>query len=442
MSVWNKVLLILLVITGIVYVWLNSQRFLLNKNWEEKLVKLEKQYEDLLTEVDKLKVEIHGNPQNKEMDWEKLGFQAQSDRIRILFGGYWQYRNTENKEAIKRCGSVAAGKVWVNCEPKQMVNNKGVVTTSFLLGPNYDWHGVHENGLVYVFDSGSKFQVNNKSDVSPEKEITDQTTPGTGSIYLGAFRVVNIKNFEVSLTSVTTLNEAEIARIDQSVKAKQSWIICVDRLPSDSPDDMITFSKMNPKFVATLSEQDKEYFAKTSYTPTELMELPPAEMNKADELKRVPVDYTFLLEKAFIKRDAINTIIARKEGALNNINIVLVDQLVAMGTEISAEVKPFVNQAIYDQKKKDNKLETWSGQQTRLTSELATMTQQRDFVKSKLDKAKETVLELRNQIAVLVKENLSLAAKAARAQIQAAERIQKASVQTASSSTKVRNDKI
>lgn len=409
MNIWNKVLLILILITGTVYLWLGSQRFLLQKGWEAKIAKAEAQYAEIEKTVAALHSEVYGDRLIKPDSWDKMSLLAKQEKIRSLL----------------------QGRIWCNCESRNMVNKSGVINTGFVLPTDYDARGVgqnQQNSLIYLFDSGAPVQVRKDGE---EAGSAPAIVPFPAT-FLGIFRIASINRTEVSLISAIHLSEMEITRLDKSIKSKNAWIICTDRLPIDSPDDFVVWKDSSPSFITTLSEEEKDYFSRGSYLPQEIVGLPVAEIFSPAVKKRLPQDYVYLMENEYSQRDDTTTLITRKEVALRDIQTVLADQFVAMGIEPSPEIKPLVDQNLYGKSKGANKTETWTAKQERFKRDLASMTQQSDIVKAKYEQVRETVKNLQAQIDQLLKENCLLAGQIAKAQFEAAKRITKSSTSQAS----------
>ncbi|MDO5567462.1 MAG: hypothetical protein Q4G59_12445, partial [Planctomycetia bacterium] len=223
MSVWNKVLLVLILLTGVVHLQLASQRYMLAKEWEGKISKLEKQLSDTESSVAKLNAEVYGDRFDVEQKWEKMCPAAKLARIK----------------------SVLPGSLWANCA----VNEKSLkvsgesVSASFVLAPQYEVTGVRQNGIVYVFDSGSPVVAMNtgsaegapaadSGDAAQEEKSKEyKETYNSAPVFLGVFKISGLNKTEISLSSVTTCTEEDVAKINQSIKSKNSWIVCADRLP-------------------------------------------------------------------------------------------------------------------------------------------------------------------------------------------------------------------
>lgn len=419
MSVWNKVLLVLILLTGVVHLQLASQRYMLAKEWEGKISKLEKQLSDTESSVAKLNAEVYGDRFDVEQKWEKMCPAAKLARIK----------------------SVLPGSLWANCA----VNEKSLkvsgesVSASFVLAPQYEVTGVRQNGIVYVFDSGSPVVAMNtgsaegapaadSGDAAQEEKSKEyKETYNSAPVFLGVFKISGLNKTEISLSSVTTCTEEDVAKINQSIKSKNSWIVCADRLPIDSPDYIVDWLNENTQFFGVIPSEMQAYLNRTSFVSSDMTKFKAEELDDiASSKNRFAVDYNYVLEKGFTKRDLLTAIIKRKQTALADINTVLIDQLVMMGIDISPDTNALLDKVLYTKIKANNKLEDLVAKKTRVTKELATAEHERDFVKSKLDSATATLASIRTEADRLLNDNCDLAVKIAKAQFMAARRITQA----------------
>ncbi len=424
MSVWNKVLLVLILLTGVVHLQLASQRYMLAKEWEDKISKLEKKLSDTETSVAKLNAEVYGDRYDVIQEWHKMSPAAKLTRIRSLL----------------------PGSLWANCE----VNDKAFkvtgdsVTASFKLAPQYEVTGIRPNGIVYVFDSGSPVvaaapvgsENNVDAPAAPEASADAQEAPNAPKaeklvsvpVFLGIFKISALNKTEISLTSVTTYTESDISRITESIKNKNSWIVCADRLPIDSPDCIVDWLRENPQLTEFLPSEMGAYFNRGSFVSSDITKFKAEELDSASMGKsRFAIDYNYILEQEYTKRDLFIAMIKRKQNCLADINTVLVDQLVMMGIEIKPEVNELTDKVLYSKVKAGNKLETIVAKRDRTKSELAAAEKERDFVKTKLDNASATLASIKAESDRLLAENCDLAVKIAKAQFMAAKRILQAS---------------
>ena len=416
MSVWNKVLLVLILLTGVVHLQLASQRYMLAKEWEGKISKLEKQLSDMESSVVKIKAEVYGDRFDVEQKWEKMCPAAKLARIK----------------------SVLPGAFWANCavnEQSLKVNGESV-SASFILAPQYEVTGVRPNGIVYVFDSGSPaVTMNTGTGAEGESAPADdqkksppyKETYHSASAFLGIFRISGLNKTEISLSSVTTCTEEDITKITQSIKSKNSWIVCADRLPIDSPDYIVDWLNESTQFLGIIPIEMQSYLNRTSFVSSDMTKFKAEELDTiASSKNRFAVDYNYILEKGFTKRDLLSSIIKRKQLALADINVVLVNQLVMMGIDITPETDALVDKVLYTKAKTANKPEDLVAKKNRITKELSTAEHERDFVKTKLDSATSTLASIRAEADRLLNDNCDLAVKIAKAQFMAARRITQA----------------
>lgn len=430
MSIWNKVLLVLITLVSAVFIILVSNRYMLQKSWEDKILAKEKQLELVRSEVAALQAEIFGAPLDKETTWDKLSLFAKRQYLRSLL-------NTL---------------VFVNCQPKTFSpNTDGKVETSFVLPAQYNEKGLFKSGLVYVFDSGlslaaAKPAAPAATAPGAPAEATPAPAPvakngakpasaGGSARFLGVFQINQINaSRQVVVGSVVAMTEDERRQIDRSIKSGNSWIVYPDRPPIDSPDDITAWLSKSPELLGLLSEADSKYFEKRSFTAADFVAIASGAEAKDPEEKRLPVDFSCLLERNYTARDDYNTIIARKQTALADINIILADQLVALGIELTAQAKPLVDMNVYENSRRANKVKTFAQQKSDLTVSLADMVKQRDLVEQRLKLTQSYLAKMTEKIDSLIKRNSELAMSIANAQFSAAKKIMGASVQALPSS--------
>ncbi|MBR5626756.1 MAG: hypothetical protein IKW74_03945 [Thermoguttaceae bacterium] len=377
MNVWNKVLIVLLCVTSLIFFWLVAQRFVLGKTWEEKIVKLDKDLEAAQLAVDNLTREIFGDSLNTERSWAAKGLKQQLEYIRGLQNGT----------------------VWTNCEPINISQAGNQVTVSYLLPGGYAATHVQKNGLVYIFDSGVALD-------------SASETAETASQFLGTFWIESVNDMQVSLVSVGSMTQAEVDAINNSIQKQNGWIACADRLPVDSPNDIAAWSS-DEKSMVLFSSEDQQFLALAEGTVDEA----------ATGQKRLSRDFEYELKKKFIDRDDQNTLFARRQVALTDLNQVVIDQLVSIGADVPAEIAELISQESLNTALAANKTETYAAQKERLTEEAAAMVHERDLVKSSLDRAEAELKATEAKIAGLLQANVKMAAEIAQAEIENAEKI-------------------
>lgn len=468
MNIWNKVFLVLLFLTAAFYTVLMANRYKLTRQWEEKIVKLDKEIVDLQTTVAKLRVEIDGDPYQTVTTWDDMGLRVKMDHLTELMNG----------------------RVWVNCfAPRAPARNGQKVNLSFCIASTdrprifSDLH-LAENTAIFIFDSG---QVRPAEGEGAPAASGEEGAAPEASRFLGVFHVdsVNAEANEINISSVGVFGDDDFDRLDDSVTQNHSWIVYSDRLPIDSPDD-IAFWLADPENAVgkTLSAEAKVHFAKKALTPEEMLaapaentveeftlDEPAADENtaEADELaadgpavdentaetdelaadgeqvsgepistadipsdKRFPVNYELALWRRFTKRDVLTLLIMKRESVLADLRKIICDQLVAIGLpeipeETLAQLGPTPEEAQavakeYIQQKAARQIEDKIAQKKRLVEYVEKMSFQRDFVRKRLDVVTDVVERLQKRIDQLLKENCDLALKIAQAQFEAAEK--------------------
>lgn len=427
MSIWNKVLLVLIFLTAVFYTLLVSNRYKLEKQWCEKIAGLEKNLQDQTDAVARLRIEIDGdslktiNPQSAA-SWKDLGLRAKLARLQARI----------------------RGRLWFDCRPPRGPQREdGRIQASFCIAPTIDKPrliaDIHlsQNTPIYVFDSGRAY-------VDPTAEAGNNPPPADEPAaqpmeFLGVFNVdsINKEAAEINISSVGTVTDAELQRMERSVSDGHSWVVCGDRLPVDSPDDIAFWlGGEDAALLEALPENVREHFLLPGMELADIM-LPTGDVSGAVDGKRYPKDYEELLSSRYIARDELTLCNERRRAAVADLGSVIQMQFAAIGVpEIPEETlakigsKPEDAQAFADafaKVKGEYKLETLIAQKERFTGSLAAMQSQRDLVKKRLDLAKTNVEGLRARIDDLLKANCGLAVKIAKSQFEAADKIIKAS---------------
>ncbi|MDO5567547.1 MAG: hypothetical protein Q4G59_12875, partial [Planctomycetia bacterium] len=369
-------------------------------------------------EVAVLEKEIFGDPKVKDTAWDKLSLVAQRQYLRSLLNTF----------------------VFVNCEPKTFSpNTDGKIETSFILPPQYSEKGLFRSGLIYVFDSGLPKTVAPAAGApgaAPAPAANTKAASAGGSArFLGVFQINQINaNRQIVVNSVVAMTEDERRQIDRSMKSGNSWIVYPDRPPIDSPDDIAGWLSKSPELLSLLSEADSKYFEKKLFSSVDFIALATGAEVQDTEEKRLPVDFSCLLERSYTARDDYNTIIARKQTALADINIIVADQLVSLGTELTDAVKPTVDMNVYENARRANKVKTFSQQKSDLTVALADMVKQRDLVEQRLKLTQSYLAKMTEKIDSLIKRNSELAMNIANSQFAAAKKIMGGNVRSVPSS--------
>lgn len=461
MNIWNKILLGLIFVTAAFFAVLVSNRFKLTRQWEEKLLSQEKNLTDLTTQVAQLRGDIYGDSLDPATTWETMALDAKMHKLE----------------------SLRAGHLWVHCVSPQAPQRDGInVRTSFCLEPTARPRQhldvvFSQKAVVFVFDSGKKLPVEGAAPNSDE-------SPEQAAVFLGAFTIDNFNSEanEVVITSIGTVSDAEYQRLEESAAGGNEWFAYVDRLPSDSPDDIADWlSEPENKIAALLPDEIRAFLLKRAIAADQVvandassvdeMQLDLGDENvnvdataadnaadsaaesgdvvlaeaeggavavaEAPEGTRYPSDYMDILERRLLVRDVLSLAIMKHHSNLKDLRHVICDQLAAIGLpevpeEVLSKIGPTADEATaiakrYVETKNAALIQTKIAQKEELSKRLEAAAAECDFVKQRLTIAIETVTRLQNRIDLLLVQNCSLAVKIAKAQFEAADKIIKKS---------------
>lgn len=413
MNVWNKVLYVLIAILCVVFTVFAANKYALTKTKEAEIAKQEQQIDDLKKEIAALQVAIDGDPLKKAETWADLGVRAQLDRVRGLLRG----------DAFVNCLPVDATEVEIDKDPIAQTPIMGSKIT-FTVPASYSLTAFSDAGdaassfrqgaLAYVFDSGLAYV-----DESTESADVDaETAPEAATVaprYLGAFKFVGAANSQAVLESVDNLSAEELAAIQESRSSGRSWVVCLDRLPTDAPTNVAELIAADAETFATLDETTKAYFEAANPSAQVFEALSTA----ADAT--TAVDYQGLLARQFATRDAENLLKSRRSLALTHLTYVLVDQLVAIGAEVDENMQALYTAEDFDAAVARKRVASYEEKQATLADALAKMEGYRDLAKSKLEEAQARVAECQAAVDATLAENARLATEIAQAQIALAE---------------------
>ena len=430
MSIWNKVLLVLIFLTAVVYALLVSNRFRLEKQWGEKIAGLEKNLQDQTDAVARLRLEIDGDalktidPQ-AALAWNDLGLRSKLARLKAR----------------------VRGRLWTDCHPPRSPQREnGRVQMSFCIAPNdkprqiADVH-LSQNTPVYLFDSGTPYVDPAAQSTAAQNPASQNPADAAGEVkpsqpmeFLGIFNVdsINEEAAEINISSVGTVTDAELQRLERSVSGGNSWVVCGDRLPVDSPDDIAFWLGADTALAEALPENLRTHLLLPGMSVAEII-LPTGEVSAATDGKRYPRDYEELLASRLTLRDELTLCVNRRKAIQSELESVIRTQFAAIGVDAVPQEAldkigptPEDAQAFADSfagAKAAYKLETLIAQKNRCTSLRESMQNQRDLVKKRLDLAVESVAGLQARIDTLLKTNCDLAVKIAKSQFEAADRI-------------------
>lgn len=409
MNVWNKVLYVSIAILCVVFTVFAANKYSLTKTKEAEIAKQEQQIDDLKKEIAALQVAIDGDPLKKAETWADLGVRAQLDRVRGLLRG----------DAFVNCLPVDATEVEIDKDPIAQTPIMGSKIT-FTVPASYSLTAFSDAGdaassfrqgaLAYVFDSGLAYV----DETTENAEVDAETAPEAAAVaprYLGAFKFVGAANSQAVLESVDNLSAEELAAIQESRSSGRSWVVCLDRLPTDAPSNVAELIAADAETFATLDETTKAYF-ETANPSAQVFE---ALATAADAT--TAVDYQGLLARQFATRDAENLLKSRRSLALTHLTYVLVDQLVAIGAEVDENMQALYAAEDFDAAVARKRVASYEEKQATLDAALAKMEGYRDLAKSKLEEAQARVAECQAAIDATLAENARLATEIAQAQI-------------------------
>lgn len=411
MNVWNKVFYALIAVLCVGFTVLAANKYSLTKEWDAKLDAQNAKIAQLQDEIAALKIAIDGDPLKKAETWSDLGVRAQLDRVRGLLRG----------DAFVNCLPVEATEFEVDKDPISQESILGA-KISFTVPASYSLAAFADAGdasstfrkgaLAYVFDSGLAYVDEAAEGIEADAETEEATETATVEPrYLGAFKFVGAADSQAVLESVDNLSAAELAAIQESQKSGRSWIVCVDRLPTDAPTNVAELIAADAETFASLDETTKAFF-ETANPSAQVFE---ALATAADAT--TAVDYQGLLARQFAARDAQNLLKSRRSLALKDLTCVLVDQLVAIGGEVDEATQALYSAEDFDAAVARKRVASYEEKQATLAAALAKMEGYRDLAKSKLEEAQARVAECQAAVDATLAENARLATEIAQAQI-------------------------
>lgn len=411
MNVWNKVFYALIAVLCVGFTVLAANKYSLTKEWDAKLDAQNAKIAQLQDEIAALKIAIDGDPLKKAETWSDLGVRAQLDRVRGLLRG----------DAFVNCLPVEATEFEVDKDPISQESILGA-KISFTVPASYSLAAFADAGdasstfrkgaLAYVFDSGLAYVDEAAEGIEADAETEEATETATVEPrFLGAFKFVGAADSQAVLESVDNLSAAELAAIQESQKSGRSWIVCVDRLPTDAPTNVAELIAADAETFASLDETTKAFF-ETANPSAQVFE---ALATAADAT--TAVDYQGLLARQFAARDAQNLLKSRRSLALKDLTCVLVDQLVAIGGEVDEATQALYSAEDFDAAVARKRVASYEEKQATLAAALAKMEGYRDLAKSKLEEAQARVAECQAAVDATLAENARLATEIAQAQI-------------------------
>lgn len=186
MSVWNKVMLPMIVLLAIFAVLWSAKELKIESEWGKAVASLEKAQEKTEQSIERLM-----NNADELPKWEALEYALVSDVA-------------EN---------------WRGCDPIAVQDNDGQVSVNFTLAtPGAS--GMNTGEVIYIFD--------------------ERTVPNGGG-YLGRFHLTQISDNKMDAVSFDILEPIEIERLQRSVQDKAKWSVH-SKAPTDRPDFFVAMN--------------------------------------------------------------------------------------------------------------------------------------------------------------------------------------------------------
>jgi hypothetical protein len=193
MSIWNKVLLGLIIITSLVFFYMSARMLKTYKYWNDLAQKHEAAIRNLEAE-NKILLEGH------EVGGE---FQPGIEQLRVEL----------NKLIADR------HRVWYNCSPSVNINKQTSAVTVKVNIEQPDPHGIADKTILYAFEEGGKGR------------------------YLGEFKATSVADKQVTLEPAFKLLPLDLKKL---ASAKRSWVL-YDSMPHDSHEILGELSEKDKK---------------------------------------------------------------------------------------------------------------------------------------------------------------------------------------------------
>lgn len=226
MSIWNKILLGVIVVASLGMFYMGMRTLQTHEYWRG----LAKKFETRLAEVQK---------QNYELEYgSEGGEEAANDPAKM---GIRQLDLAIQKLTALR------GRVWYNCLPQQPNPQTGQVRVAT---DKPEPNGITVGSVLYVFEEG---------------EV------GKGARYIGEFKADEVADKLVAISPTRKLVPWELQRLTESVGKKSSWVV-YEQMPVD-----------NHELFARLSEADKKALLPAESVEEYLKDGQPATWAQMDE---------------------------------------------------------------------------------------------------------------------------------------------------------------
>jgi hypothetical protein len=196
MSIWNKILIGLIITASLVFFYMSSRMLKTQKYWSDLAEKYSKRIDEL-QKNDKLCEE--GGTVDGQF---KPGIEQVRAELNLL--------------------NIDRQRVWYNCDPKVDINRQTGVVTVKVAVDQPSPIGIANRSIVYVFEEAPAAQKGQ---------------------FLGEFKVTAVADKQVTLEPAFKITKADV---DKLAQAKRPWDL-YDSLPHD-----------NHEILSQLSEQDKK----------------------------------------------------------------------------------------------------------------------------------------------------------------------------------------
>jgi len=194
MSIWNKILFVLIFLTSLVFMYLGAKTLKAHEHWRSKVLAFEAALEKTEQQIEDAQY-------------------AESDEGVIADMGIEQLKRDLHGLLVVR------GRAWYNTEPQQIDAESGVVNVKIDTPSEDDLpgrHGIAENTVIYIFE---------------EADVEAPLGQGGGR-YLGEFIVTGINPGEIT---ARPLGSFDARQLDRLANSSSPWSL-YDVMPVDSHD--------------------------------------------------------------------------------------------------------------------------------------------------------------------------------------------------------------
>lgn len=196
MSVWNKVLLGLIIVVTLVFLFLGYRVLKVHQKYRDEVASNEEAIASTEASIEQV---IQGTEQQPGLNALKLKLHD------LLYD---------------------RGRAWYNVSPAS-VNKNGDRITAQVVTDLPDPNEVHPDSILYLFE---------------EKSATE------GGEYLGSFKVTNVQGKQVTLSSEKLMNDVELKALNDSLQEGTTWAM-YESVPADRQDvfDMLSEEELQQR---------------------------------------------------------------------------------------------------------------------------------------------------------------------------------------------------